>query len=140
MKSIASSIHPSLAATSTRHWSRVTAAYQFVRTATVDTDSLWNLRDRDPFRDVVQKGGRAHAVDDAVIARERERQRGTHVWLPVDGDHPIRDCADREDPGLRRHDDRCERADAVHPEVADRERSGGDVRRLEAMPASTIGE
>ena len=65
---------------------------------------------------------------------------GCTAGLAADRQHTIGDATDGEDRRLRRVDDRAERVDAVHAEVADRERAALDVagreRPLAGRPTS----
>ena len=84
--------------------------------------------------------GALGAVDRAVVARERHRQRRRDVELAVDDERAILDRADREDRDLRRVEDGDELLDAVHPEVRDRERAALEVRELELAVARARDE
>src|SRR6266566_5720185 len=61
------------------------------------------------------------AVDDAMIAGERAGHHRGDRELAVLHHRPLLAGPDREDAALRRVDYRGEFADAVHPEVGDRE-------------------
>ena len=93
----------------------------------------------DRLHDVVQEGRGARAVDDPVVARQRQRHHRPDAE-PVHGNHAIGDRPDRQNASLRRNDDRRERVDLVHPEVADREGRAGDVGRLQLARAGALGQ
>src|SRR5687768_14050684 len=79
-------------------------------------------------------GGR-RAVDDPVVARERDGQRRAGDDLPVADHGPLLGGPDGEDADLRRVDDRAELADPERAEAADRERAAGALVALEAPGA-----
>src|SRR5262245_58986934 len=139
MKSMASSIQPSFAAASTRHCSRVMLRYQGSEPETLRAGTATALPPSvekrggsgDRPNEVVEEQRASHAVGDTVIARQGERHHRTDGGSAVDRHHTVGDRADREDPCLRRDDDRGEAIDVVHPEIADGEGGPGAVGGLE---------
>jgi hypothetical protein len=73
--------------------------------------------------------GRAGAVDSPVVAAEAHQHGWSNVRRTLMSDDPIRDASDGKDPGLTLGQDRGEEVDAVHAQVADRERPARQVRR-----------
>src|SRR5262249_9351176 len=77
----------------------------------------------------LEETGRLGAVDDPVVARERNLQERSRDELVAVHDRAPRDLPDREDRGLRRVDDRVEAAYSEHAEVRDGEGSVREVVR-----------
>ncbi len=89
---------------------------------------------------VVHEGGGAGAVDDAMVGGKRHGHDRADGGVAVDGNDAVLDGAHRENGRLRRHDDRGERVDVVHAEIADGECGAGDVFRAQAVGAGALGQ
>src|SRR5260221_3569949 len=93
----------------------------------IKQDSCAAASDHQAYRmlDEMPKGrkqlGAKYAVDDAVIARQRDRHLADEAHPAVRGlDRPARGGSDRENCRVRRIDDGGEFPDAMHPEIRDR--------------------
>ncbi len=80
------------------------------------------------------------AVEDAVVAGERELHHRAHDDLAVADHGPRLERADGEDRRLRRVDHRDEALDAVHAEVGDGERAARELGRGDRAGADPLGD
>src|SRR2546426_32342 len=85
----------------------------------------------DQFRKAAKELSAPGAVEGAVVAREGQHHGRLHSGLAVERNDAVGDTPHGEDGRLWRVDDRVERVDAVHPEVADRESPALDVGRTQ---------
>src|SRR5438270_784500 len=79
--------------------------------------------------DLAQELGALRAVAHAVVGGERDGHQLARDDLAVADSRLVLHRADAEDRGLSGLDDRDQRLDAVHAEVADRERALAHLRR-----------
>ncbi len=80
------------------------------------------------------------AIDDAMVAGKRDRHHRANARLAVDRDHAIGDASHGENRGLRRRDDRAERIDLVHPQIADGERPAGNIGGPQTPGLGALGK
>src|SRR5918994_769783 len=94
----------------------------------------------EPLADAAEELGRVGAVEDAVVAGERELHDRPDLHLAVARDRPRRHLADGQDGGLRRVDDGDEPLDAEHAEVGDAEGARGELGRRDRAGAHALGQ
>ncbi len=94
----------------------------------------------EPLADATQELGGVGAVEDPVVARQRQPHDVADDDLAVAHDRRRRHRADGQDRRLRRVDHGDEALDAEHAEVGDRERARGQLRRRDRARPHALGE
>ena len=75
-----------------------------------------------------------------MVARQCQRHHRANRGLTIHCNNTVGNATDCKNRGLGRHDNGAESIDIIHAEICDRERSAGNIGRLQAAAAGSLGE